>query len=282
MKGFMGKTHALLSVMLMCICMLVPIDFLKKTLWLLKDNILFFIVGMVVLIGGALLPDLDNSQSSAGHSLGFMGSICTIFMQSIATIVFTLFHKRSDSQSPQFPHRYFWHTLISGIGIFLVFLFGLKGNDETILALIKTKGISMFIMENTALLFFIIMLFIAVLCGSDMITYRIIKFFKLPKLLNYILPTIAIIYIFTIDLNHLRILGLCIGLGYIFHIIEDSFADSGTPLFFPIPIHKQLWYRIKLTPITIKTGSLANTILDLIILVIDIVLIAFVFLGGNL
>ena len=74
-KGFMGKTHALLSVMLLSILLLVPVEFLQQMLGLLKKDILFFIVGMVVLIGGALLPDLDNAQSCAGSTLGFMGSI---------------------------------------------------------------------------------------------------------------------------------------------------------------------------------------------------------------
>ena len=59
-KGFMGRTHALLSIMLLCICMLIPVDFLKQTIWLMKDNVLFFIVGIILVSGGALLPDLDN------------------------------------------------------------------------------------------------------------------------------------------------------------------------------------------------------------------------------
>ena len=68
--GWMGKTHALLSVMLLCICLLVPINVFEETIWLLKDNILFFIVGLTCLVGGALLPDLDNCSSSAGWQDG--------------------------------------------------------------------------------------------------------------------------------------------------------------------------------------------------------------------
>ena len=101
----MGKTHCLLSIMLMCICMIIPIDFFKETFWLLKDNIIFFIVGLIALVGGALLPDLDNCQSSAGSTLGPLGSICTIFMQSISSIIFTLYHGRSD-MTPINQHRY--------------------------------------------------------------------------------------------------------------------------------------------------------------------------------
>ena len=63
-KGFMGKTHALLSIMLFCLCMLIPVDFFQTTIGIMKHEILFFIGGIVVLVGGALLPDLDNAQSA--------------------------------------------------------------------------------------------------------------------------------------------------------------------------------------------------------------------------
>ena len=279
-KGFMGKTHALLSVMLMLLCMLIPINFFKETIWLLKDNILFFIVGIIVLVGGALLPDLDNCQSSAGSTLGFMGSICTIFMQSISSIVWTLLHGKGD-RTPNTPHRYFWHTLLASFGILSLFIFGLKGSNDTIIGLVKENGIASFLQNYVVLLFFIVIMFMAVLCGSDMILYRLIKLFSLPKSLSYIIPIGVLVYIFTIDLYHLRILGICIGLGYLFHIIEDFFADSGVPLFFPIPIKRQMWHRCNF-PITCQTGGLVNTIIDIVILAIDIGLIAWIFLGGNL
>lgn len=279
-KGFMGKTHALLSIMLMCICMLIPINFFKETIWLLKDNILFFMVGLIVTVGGALLPDLDNSQSSAGSTLGFMGSICTIFMQSISSIVWTLFHGKGD-RHPMTPHRYFWHTLLASGIILSLFIFGIENGEETILSCIKSESISIFLQKHTILLFLIILVFMAVLCGSDMILYRLIKWFKLPKALSYIIPVLVLIYIFIIDITHLRILGICVGLGYLFHIIEDFFADSGCPLFFPIPIKRQMWHRCNFI-ITCQTGGLVNTIIDIIILIVDIGLIAFIFLGGNL
>lgn len=279
-KGFMGKTHALLSIMLMCICMLIPINFFKETIWLLKDNILFFMVGLIVTVGGALLPDLDNSQSSAGSTLGFMGSICTIFMQSISSIVWTLFHGKGD-RHPMTPHRYFWHTLLASGIILSLFIFGIENGEETILSCIKSESISIFLQKHTILLFLIILVFMAVLCGSDMILYRLIKWFKLPKALSYIIPVLVLIYIFVIDITHLRILGICVGLGYLFHIIEDFFADSGCPLFFPIPIKRKMWYRCNFI-ITCQTGGLVNTIIDIIILIVDIGLIAFIFLGGNL
>jgi hypothetical protein len=280
-KGFMGKTHALLSIMLMCICMLIPIDIFKETFWLLKENILLFIVGIIVLVGGALLPDLDNSQSSAGSTLGPLGSICTIFMQSISSIIWTLYHGRSDMH-PINQHRYFWHTPLVGVGFICLFWFGLPIGDETIIQSVKeSEDILMYLQDNISLLFFIILLFMAVLCGSDMILSRIIKFFKLPIIISYIIPILVLVYIFTINFTQLRILGICIGFGYLFHVIEDFFADSGCPLLFPIPIRHQVWCRCKF-PITCKTGGLINTIIDIVVLAIDVVLIILICLEGRL
>lgn len=283
LKGFMGKTHALLSIALLCICLLIPIDVFKETIWLLKDNIVFFCVGIVVTVGGALLPDLDNNRSSAGSTLGFMGSMFTTFMQSTSEMLWNIVHTKRERRPPT-PHRYFWHTLVASIGVISLFYFGLPKGDVKILEDIKEKGIGTWLQDNVVLLFFIIFLFMAVLCGSNMIMYRIIKFFKLPKALNYISPSAMCGYLFFIDYTHLRILGICIGLGYMFHCIEDCFADTGVPILWPIPIKGQFWHRIKFF-ITCKTDteepSLANTIVDIVALAVDISLIAIIFLKGR-
>ena len=43
-KGFLGRTHALLSVMLFCICMLIPADFFQTTIGIMKNgNVIIFI-----------------------------------------------------------------------------------------------------------------------------------------------------------------------------------------------------------------------------------------------
>ena len=126
-----------------------------------------------------------------------------------------------------------------------------------------------------------VLIFMAILVGSNMVFGRIIMKFKLPKILNYILPVLVIVYTFFIDFDHLRILGMCIGMGYLFHCLEDCFADSGVPILWPLPLGNQLWKRIRFI-ITCQTGGLVNTILDMVILTIDIVLIALIFAGGKL
>ena len=285
--GWMGKTHALLSIMLLCICLLIPINIFKETIWLLKDNLVFFIIGVIVTAGGSLLPDLDSVQSAAKSTLGFMGDMTTTFMRSIGDIMYRIVHLKRDRKSLHFPHRYFWHTLIAAIGILCMFWFGLPTGDKKIIDEVKETSVLDFLQDHVILLFFILFLFMAILCGSDMIMNKVIKFFKLPKALNYISPLAMCGYLFAIDYTHLRILGICIGLGYLFHCIEDCFADSGVPLLWPIPIKKQCWHRIKffVTCSTVnkdKTGGLANTIIDIVVLVIDIGLIALILMKGSI
>lgn len=279
-KGFMGKTHALLSIMLLCILLLIPINVFKDTLWLLKDNILFFITGLIILVGGSLLPDLDNVQSSAGSTLGFMGSMFTSFMQSTSTIVFKVAHTKSDREPPT-PHRYFWHTLVASIGLFSIFFFGLPKGETKILEDIQQKSIGTFLQENAIILFLLLIVYMAVLCGSNMVIYRLIKLFKLPRAINHIFPVAMLVYLFFINYNQLRILGICVSLGYLFHCIEDCFADTGVPILWPIPIKGQMWHRIKFV-VTCTTDTtepnLANTIVDLTALTIDIGLIALIFI----
>lgn len=283
-KGFMGRTHALLSIMLFCLCMLIPVDFFQSILGMLKENILFLIMALIVLIGGALLPDLDNGQSSAGATLGPLGSICTTFMQSISSIFWTMLHGKGDKMPPS-QHRYFWHTLICCAGIICLFYFGMPtGTDTLITNIQKSEDITTWVQYNAILIFFVILIFISILVGSNMFVSKLVSIFKFSKLkyLNYVLPVLACVYVFFLDMSHLKILGICIGMGYFFHCFEDCFADTGVPFLWPIPIKNQLWKRIRLIPVTIQTGGLANTILDVIILAIDIGLIVLVILGGKL
>lgn len=277
-KGFMGKTHALLSIMLLCICMCIPIDIFENTIGLLKENMLFLFVGIIVLAGGALLPDLDNCASSAGSTLGFMGSIMTIFMQSISSIIWTLVHTRRE-RHPITPHRYFWHTLVASIGLICLFMFGIPTEDTTIFNSISSETLIGFLQNHATVVFLIVIIFMAVLCGSDMILNRLIKLFKLPPLLSYVLPLIIMIYSCTLDFAHLRVLGICVGFGYLFHCLEDFFADTGVPLLWPIPIRGQCWHRCRFI-LTCETGGLINNIIDIVALAIDILLLILLVMKG--
>lgn len=263
--------------------MLIPLEPLQKTFWVLKDNVLLYIVALVTLVGGALLPDLDNSVSKAQSTLGPLGSIFTTFMQSTSSIVWTVYHFKGD-RKPSNQHRYLWHTPLVGIGLILLFYFGLPSGNYTIFTNIKnsieTKQLGYFFQTNAILFLFIILSFMTALVGSNIILSKIYKLIKFPKIINYIFPVAVMVYIFIADYSQLRILGIMLGSGYLFHIIEDAFCDTGVPLLFPIPIFwkKQAWTKIKVPLLNVKTGGLANNIIDFIALFIAIGLMVFVFI----
>lgn len=276
-KGFMGRTHTLLSIILMIICMIIPLEPFQKTFWVLKDNKLFFIVALITLVGGALLPDLDNCESFALHSCGPLGSIFMTFMQSTSSIMWNIYHMRGDAR-PQNQHRYLWHTPIIGIGIVCMFYFGLPSGNYTIITNLKTvissRQLPYFIQTNAILCLFIILAFMAALTGSSMVIGKLSKVLPIPWVIKYIFPVGILVYIGTANYTQLKILGVCLGAGYLFHIIEDIFADSGVPAIWPIPALwcKKVWWKIRF-PFSIKTGGIINTIIDIIVGIIAIVLV---------
>lgn len=270
LKGFMGKTHVFLSLCFLFIFMLIPWEFFEMTVWRLKENWLLAVVGIVVLCGGALFPDLDNDNSSAGATLGPLGSIFTTFMKSTSLIVWNLYHFKADKK-PNTMHRYLWHAPIIWVGLGAMLYFGLNGGEYNIFTNVansfKTDTFLYFLRTNAVLFLFIILIFMAVLVGSNMVIFQLGKFLPLPYIIKYIMPVAVLIYVMTTSYNNLRVIGICFALGAFLHCIEDGFADTGVPsLIFPIPQfwRKRVWGRIKLLPITVTTGGLANKVVDLV------------------
>ena len=283
LPGFMARTHTFLSILIMAIFMLIPNYYLQIIFGNLKSNILLFIVSVCILVGGALLPDLDNPEGSkAGYTLGPLGSIFTLFMSSTSMVMWNIYHFKGDNKPPT-QHRYLWHTPIIGIGLILLFYFGLPSGDYTILTniqnSIQTGQIGLFIQHNCVLLLFIILCFMAILIGSSMILYTLSKFFTIPSLIKYILPIFLLIYICFANYSSLRILGICLGTGYLLHCLEDFFCDSSIPLIWPIPAFwkRKVWWKPHL-PLTVTTGGAVNTVIDLISLILAVAMMIVVFI----
>lgn len=280
--GFMGKTHTFLSLIGLAVCMMIPVYPFQITFGSLKENIPLFIASLAVLVGGALIPDLDNDKSMAGATLGPLGSMFTLFMKSTSSVIWNVYHFKGD-QRPPTQHRYLWHTPIIGLGIIALFYFGLPNGNYTILTNIRnsisTGQILEFIQNNAILVLFIILCFMAVLVGSNMIIYTASKFFPIPGLVKYALPIGALIYIGIANYSDLRILGVCLGTGYLLHCIEDFFCDSSIPLIWPIPAiwKNKVWWKPRL-PLTVTTGGTINTIIDLIALIMAVALLILAFI----
>lgn len=282
--GFLGKTHSLLSLTIMTIFMMIPFYPLQITFGTLKSNILLYIVCLIILAGASLLPDLDNTQSSAGSTLGPLGSIFTLFMKSTSSIVWNIYHFKGD-QKPNTQHRYLWHTPIIGIGLIALFYFGIPNGNYTIFTNIKNSieagMFGRFIQTNMTLILFIILCFMAVLVGSNMVLYTFSKFLPIPFFVKYILPAGSLVYIATATYSDLKVVGVCLGVGYLLHCLEDFFADTGIPLIWPIPKfwgkNKKVWWRPNL-PLRVTTGGTVNSVIDFISLIAFIGLTIVVFI----
>lgn len=282
-NGFMLRTHVLLSLCLMMVFMLIPLPIFQNIFGKLKENILLFISAMVVLAGGALLPDLDNSQSKAGHKLLMIGSMMTTFMKSSSSIVWNIYHFKGDKK-PQNQHRYLWHCPIIGLSFILLFYFLFPTREITIFEDIKASisngTIGSFIIHNTVLLLFLLLVFMAVFVGADTIIYRLSKFFPgFPGVIKLVFPFLVLFYIIGfLQYPDIRIIAICLGTGYLLHCLEDFFVDSGVCLIWPIPAFwkKQVWKKFHL-PLGLKTGGTFNNVVDIILLPVLVLLIFLVF-----
>ncbi len=263
--GFSGKTHFALSLVIMEFCLIVSIypPITSKIL----SSLFLLIVCTISLAGGALLVDLDNDESTAKYSSGLLGLMMTLFMKSTSSMVWNIYHFKGDRKPPT-QHRYLWHAPIIGISMILLFYFGIPTGDYNIFTNMRNSAdgmISEFIKNNAILVLFILLIFLAILVGSSMIYRNLTKVVHLPPILKYILPIFSLIYVFTTTYTNLRIIGVCLGFGYLLHCLEDMFCDSSIPLIFPIPAiwKNKVWWKPHL-PFTVTTGSTINGIIDII------------------
>ena len=123
--------------------------------------------------------------------------------------------------------------------MYALFYFGMPNGNYTILTnlqnSISTNQFGMFLKNNSLIVLFMILCFASVLVGSSTLIYNISRIFPIPPLIKYVFPVGVLFYIFTANYTELRIIGACIGIGYLFHCIEDFFCDISIPLIWPIP-----------------------------------------------
>lgn len=278
-KGLMATSHVLVSIVLLLLVMMIPLDFFQTYFTSLLDHPIKFFFTLIIFIGFTLIVDLDNHISKAGVELGILGNLVTLFMQSTSSVVWNVTKLRGD-RPPLSQHRYLWHTPFI-FGIFLTtFYFGITPSNTNIFTTLatdmKTKPILEVLSLNSVIVLFIFMAFCATLVGSTLVIVFLKKFIKIEKWYKYLLSIIVMIYLLFVDLTTIREVAVVSVFGYIFHILGDSICDGGIPLLFPIPIGSQMWKRIKLLPVTIKTGEKSNIIIDILATVLIPILFIYI------
>ena len=110
--GFMGPTHAVSAIAFYLLLALFFKDFLISLG--ISNSLPILVVSSIVIAGAALIPDLDNTTSTAMSVLGIFGKLVSNVMRAIAEIVYSLTKSKYDDSNSN-PHRGFWHTILAGI-----------------------------------------------------------------------------------------------------------------------------------------------------------------------
>lgn len=246
--AFMGRTHALSAVAVF----LVLAAFLPAvTEWVAgSSNIWITLMAAIVVAGASLLPDLDNSSSTARNSLGPLGAILSGAVRSVSVVVQTTVRTSRDDAEAN-PHRGVTHTipgaLAFGLGAFA--LTTIPGS----VTLPKLGAVS--IGDMAAIIITSLLLHLALEALAKEFMEKLGDSLLLGEIIEFAVAFGVTIAIFTQlpEGTGFWWLGAGIFAGAVVHIIGDCFTTAGCPVLFPIPRKGKLWYRVRLT--SMKAGG---------------------------
>jgi membrane-bound metal-dependent hydrolase YbcI (DUF457 family) len=245
----MGATHALSGLALFLALVAFVPDFVQWAGWTTPAVIA---LGALVVSGAALIPDLDNSVSTAKNSLGFLGYGLSIFFRESSRFMQMLFRTRRDDPTPD-PHRGFWHTIPAAL-----ILGGL-----TWLATGITKVVTLpFVGEVTiGWLGALVIAYISIQLSFAGLFSKIIKkvlkgskSFEAISVGVAILATVVIFWGIPHDQSFWW-LSVAVTVGVLTHILGDAFTTAGVPLLFPLSavLKGKFWWTTRFLPI--KAGG---------------------------
>lgn len=266
--AFMGRTHALSAVaVILAVFAFIPSLYDKLAP---NSNGSLIVLALIALTasGGALLPDLDNTNSSAESQLGIFGSMVSAFMRGTAPLIKTAVHTKYDKDLDN-PHRSFYHTALSAIIIGALFAFLCSPAISFKLGPVPFNGRMMALV----LAFISTDLSLSTIIGSIWKSKKAVDTivslgmsFVVAWFLLYSMPS-GISY---------TIVGVSLGVGYFIHILGDCFTTSGVPVLFPFKIRGKFWYDIRF--LKIKAGGVVENFvfvpLFILIIIISIIAIA--------
>lgn len=273
--GFSGTNHVLIAIALFELFWIFGIYIKLFPIFTTPLQVAF---SFFIVCGAALLPDMDLTKSEgagvAAYKLGFLGTMLSSTMVIISSLMTSIFHTKKDVK-PFTQHRFFWHTLLIPIIIFLLIRFCVPDTGITIWSAIQEKTL-----PNLAIIIVVIACGFIMYLGASIVLEKVARYVpflskKTARIIIWALSVGILIYSSTCSYAEIKAFGYCIALGYLFHLVGDNFADSGIPLLFPIDriVRGKYWGRINLLgPLSVKTGSLVESMLKLVFLAVDLVL----------
>lgn len=250
-RGFLGPTHALSAVSLFLLITWLAKDFVFGTM-LNTTNITVYITSLIIVVGAALMPDLDSVRSTSISTLGIVGKVLSKAMRATSLLIQSTIKGKYDKPTGD-PHRGFWHTAISAV---LAGLLVSLVTSITIILPFKLLGKSLTIgMLFTSLIIFIsIQLAFASLFGKH---YSKVKRDGILSQIGLMIVSgviaLAITFALPDNINYAWV-GFSFGLGWLLHIFGDMFTVAGVPVLFPYARKGKRWWTYRM-PFAIKAGG---------------------------
>ena len=248
--AFMGRTHALSAIA----AILALFSFMPT--WYMKmagghNSTVLLVMFCLVSAGGALLPDLDNTQSTAKSTLGATGTLISSFMRATSPIIQNAIHTKYDKPTED-AHRGFYHTIVCGL------LFG------GLFSFLCSKAISFTIASLTinGSIMALLLMFMSIDMAFSALLGELWKSKKAMDTLISLGFAFGISWLIWSNLPKgasYSLIGMALGVGWIIHILGDMFTTAGVPALFPIKIKGKFWYNIRF--LKIEAGGIIENVL---------------------
>ena len=247
--AFMGITHASSALAVF----LVIYSFFPETFTTIfaTSSIWAIILACVVVVGFSLVPDLDNTTSTAKNSLGIIGGGISFLFRTTSAMIQTTIRTGRDDPDPN-PHRGFYHTWPSCVLIAALVFLGTKiGGSFTVPVLGEITG---------GIVFAIIITWMSLQLALASLGKNFLKSFKNKSggVGEIIVTAGSLLFTIVIFANipkdhDMWWLAISAGVGCLIHILGDLFTTAGVPIWFPFPHKGKLWWTTRLTKM--KAGS---------------------------
>lgn len=266
-EAFMGRTHALSALAIFFVLLAFTGSFLNRALG--TDSPWVIIGAAVTIVGASLIPDLDNTNSTAKSTLGVIGGGLSSMMKASSILVQNLVHTKYDKDFNN-PHRKLWHTpfiwFFVGLGLFAIFSipnsFNLPYVGET-----TVGGIFAFLV-----LYISMQLMLMGLATKKMKSIKKKNGMFGEVVIDGIALVLTVVVFAEITKSHVGYQWLAVSfvIGAWIHILGDLLTTMGVPLFFPIKIKGKFWYNVRTLPI--KAGGVIENLVFTPVFLIMIVL----------
>lgn len=225
-----------------------------------------YVLSAVAFVAGALIPDFDNTSSTAKSSMGIFGEPITFAFRESSRLVQTI-HTKQDAKSRakahDVVHRGFWHSLVGAGALALIVNF-LTSNPLTTAVLLPFGFVGI---SNLGALIAATLCLAAMHIAMSGLNVGALKAVKGVKnigstLMFLVSVAVTLLFFNVIPAGQYTWLGYSLGIGAVVHIIGDAFTKAGVPLFSPIiPRKGKLWYTYRFATFEAKSEALNSGVL---------------------